>query len=151
MKRKTTDLEQKLISKGYYLVLKHYCGRTSQKTLSYQYVQGNTFITLDSKREKVTNYGLLNYHAMQLGEMELQGIKMSLDALKNDIKSCATLNKPLQTWCFETKNCGVPPSEMNEQDELGAMTPEELDQLCQEHEQDKEQEIIDHIKSYEGE
>lgn len=151
MKRKTTDLEQKLIEKGYYLSHKTYGGKKSQKTLYYYYTNKNSFVKLDSKREKVVTYGLLNYHTMQLGEMELQGIKMALDKLKYDIESCATLNKPLKTWCFEPNNCGIPPSEMNEQDELGAMTPEELDQLCQEHEQEKEQEIIDHIKGYEGE
>lgn len=150
MKRKTTELERKLIEKGYHLVLKRYCGKTSQKTLSYQYVQGNAFITLDSKREKVTNYGLLNYHAMELGEMELQGISLALSKVKNDIDYCNGWRKITPSWFFDRNANGVPPSEMNEQEELGAMTPEDFDELCQEHEQDKEQEIIDHIKGYEG-
>ena len=141
MKRKTTDLEQKLISKGYYLSHKTYGGKKSQKTLFYYYINKNSFVKLDSKREKVVTYGLLNYHAMELTRLELQGIQIVLDMLESEIE-------PKQVV---TPNSYQVPSEYNEQEELGAMTPEQFDELCQEHEQDKEQEIIDHIKGYEGE
>ena len=150
MKRKTTQLEKRLLDNGYYLSHKSYSGRKSEKTLSYTYVCQNKFVRLDYKREKVITYGLLNYHAMELGEMELQGISLALSKVKNDIDYCNGWRKITPSWFFDRNANGVPPSEMNEQEELGAMTPEDFDELCQEHEQDKEQEIIDHIKGYEG-
>ena len=87
MKRKITDLEQRLIDNGYYLSHKSYSGRKSEKTLSYTYVCQNKFVRLDYKREKVITYGLLNYHAMELTEMELQGIKLVLSFIRNDTES----------------------------------------------------------------
>ena len=87
MKRKITQLEQRLLDNGYYLSHKSYSGRKSEKTLSYTYVCQNKFVRLDYKREKVITYGLLNYHAMELTEMELQGIKLLLNFIKNDLES----------------------------------------------------------------
>jgi hypothetical protein len=87
MKRKTTQLEKRLLDNGYYLSHKSYSGRKSEKTLSYTYVKENKFIRLDYKREKVITYGLTNYHAMELTEMELQGIKLLLNFIKSDLES----------------------------------------------------------------
>ncbi len=129
MKRKTTDLEHKLIEKGYYLSHKTYGGKKSQKTLFYYYTNKNSFIKLDSKREKVVSYGLLNYHAMELTEMELQGIKIVLDMIKAEFVDKSSENVvPLPI-----KECQTP-SEFDEQEELGYMTPEQFDELCQEKE-----------------
>lgn len=152
MKRKTTDLEHKLIEKGYYLSHKTYGGKKSQKTLFYYYTNKTSFIKLDSKREKVVSYGLLNYHAMELTEMELQGIKIVLDMIKAEFVDSGSF---VQHELKEEKGAIIPlpikecqtPSEFDEQEELGYMTPEQFDELCQE----KEQELIDHIKGYEGE
>lgn len=145
MKRKTTDLERKLIEKGYYLSHKTYGGKKSQKTLFYYYTNKNSFIKLDSKREKVVTYGLLNYHAMELTEMELQGIKIVLDMIKAEFvnSSSEKQEKVLGIPPLPIKECQAP-SEFDEQEELGAMTPEQFDELCQE----KEKELIDHIKGH---
>ena len=130
MKRKITDLEQRLIDKGYYLSHKHYGGRKSEKTISYMYVNKNAFVKLDNKREQVIDYGLLNYHAMELTRMELTGIELLLNMVENDfiVDNKSVINV--------TQNKGVvlPLSEFNESDELGDMTFEQFDELCKEKE-----------------
>ena len=85
MRRKITDLEQRLIDKGYYLSHKQYSGRKSEKTHSYTYVNKNAFVKLDFKRENVISYGLLNYSAMELTRMEWQGIGLMLNIIEKDI------------------------------------------------------------------
>lgn len=124
MKRKITDLEQRLIDKGYYLSHKHYGGRKSEKTISYMYVNKNAFVKLDNKREKVVDYGLLNYHAMELTRIELLGINITLDMIAKDIKQ-----EPMKDYYVIT------PSDFDESDELGDMTFEQFDELCKEKEQ----------------
>ena len=126
MKRKITNLEQRLIDKGYYLSHKHYGGRKSEKTLSYMYVNKNAFVKLDSKREQVVDYGLLNYHAMELTRMELQGIEILLDMIKNDF---------IIEGYYEPTTVGIAPSGFDENVELGDMTFEQFDELCKENEQ----------------
>ena len=135
MKRKITNLEQRLIDKGYYLSHKQYSGRKSEKTHSYTYVNKNTFVKLDFKRENVISYGLLNYSAMELTRMELQGIEIVLNMIENEIKERQPreikplLNRPLEsTW--------ERPSEYDEKEELGEMTFEQFDELCKEKEND---------------
>ena len=61
MKRKTTNLENKLITNGWYLESKDYIGKHSQKTYSYTYIKNIDYkgellhckVVLDSKRNKV--------------------------------------------------------------------------------------------------
>ena len=70
MNRNVTELEQKLINDGWYLSFKSYQGKHSEKTLCYEYhktadlrLENKTFdqvIKLDTKREHVVNYGVLN-------------------------------------------------------------------------------------------
>lgn len=144
MKRKITDLEQRLIDKGYYLSHKHYGGRKSEKTISYMYVNKNAFVKLDNKREQVVDYGLLNYHAMELTTMELKGIELLLDMIKSDFK---VDNKSVINVTQE-RSCELPLDEpttnleiaqylcdYDESDELGEMTFEQFDELCKEKEQ----------------
>ena len=125
MKRKITELEQRLIEKGYYLSHKAYGGRKSEKTLSYIYVNKNAFVKLDYKRESVLDYGILNYHAMELTRMELLGINITLDMIANDIKQEPT----------KADYCVITPSDFDESEELGDMTFEQFDELCKEKEQ----------------
>lgn len=86
MKRKTTELEQRLINKGYRLSHKQYGGRHSEKTLSYYYVKENQFVRLDYKREMVLSLGLLNYQCRELTRMELEGLKIAIYNIEQDIK-----------------------------------------------------------------
>ena len=161
MKRKITELEQRLIDKGYYLSHKQYSGRKSEKTLSYTYVNKNAFVKLDFKRENVVSYGLLNYSAMELTRMEWQGIDILLNMIKNDIgetreprKIEPLLNRPtkiilgndisdekkeklIKELNEPDKVVFCPNSEYDEREELGSMTFEQFDELCQEKENDK--------------
>ena len=86
MKRKTTTLEQRLINSGYRLSHKQYGGRHSEKTLSYYYVKENQFVRLDYKREMVLGLGLLNYQCRELTRMELEGLKIAIYNIEQDIK-----------------------------------------------------------------
>lgn len=68
MKRKTTELEQKLIKKGFRLDHKDYIGKNSEKTLSYVYygvVETSHFkvgvnVILDAKRKEIKVWGIRN-------------------------------------------------------------------------------------------
>ena len=146
MKRKITDLEQRLIDKGYYLSHKHYGGRKSEKTISYMYVNKNAFVKLDNKREQVIDYGLLNYHAMELTRMELKGIELLLNMVENDISEreprkiviCDISDEKKEELLKELnkphKTIFIPNSEYDEKKELGEMTFEQFDELCKEKE-----------------
>lgn len=86
MKRKITELEQRLIDNGYRLSHKQYGGRKSEKTLSYYYVKQDQFVRLDYKREQVLSLGLLNYHCQELTKMECEGIKLRLYYIEQNIE-----------------------------------------------------------------
>ena len=66
MKRKTTELEKNLISKGFKLIQKNYAGKHSEKTLSYVYegiVDTYEFrvgvrAIINAKREKILTIGV---------------------------------------------------------------------------------------------
>ena len=68
MKRKTTELEQKLIKRGFRLDHKDYIGKNSEKTLSYVYygvVETSHFkvgvnVILDAKRNEIKVWGIRN-------------------------------------------------------------------------------------------
>lgn len=75
MKRKITELEQKLIDKGFKLDRKVYTGLHSEHTLSYVYKgvlcvddEYNTFvyvnIHLDKTREKIDDFSIFNIYRM---------------------------------------------------------------------------------------
>ena len=120
MKRKTTELEQRLINNGYRLTKKVYGGRKSEKTLYYYYEKDNAFIKLDYTREKVLSVGLSNYSCKEFTRMELEGAKLSIGSIEYDI------NHDIEKECEEMVKCdGVVP-----------MTFEELDQASEESEGD---------------
>lgn len=67
MKRKVTELEQKLIDSGYTLCFKSYIGKHSQFTEYYEYSKFEQFdplfyvrcvVRLDPKRTKIKFYGI---------------------------------------------------------------------------------------------
>ena len=62
MKRKITELEQKLLENSYVLVAKQYSGKHSEKTYCYFYQNGNNAIKIDYTRTKVLDFfiGLVN-------------------------------------------------------------------------------------------
>lgn len=78
MKRKTTELEQKLIANGWYLTLKRYSGKRSQFTQSYEYHHDNNghkeVIYLDKKRESVIKFGISDVKVEVLTKEELHEI-----------------------------------------------------------------------------
>lgn len=75
MKRKTTNLEQKLIANQWYLALKTYAGKHSDKTLKYEYhknVDGLDYvIALDKTRENIIKYGISGIYVNFLDKDEL--------------------------------------------------------------------------------
>lgn len=70
MKRRITELEQKLLDNGWKLYSKNYCGKYSQFTMNYQFYKVIGFGSfacevcafLDKKREKVVDYKVLVDH-----------------------------------------------------------------------------------------
>lgn len=123
--RKNTNLENHLIEKGYRLSHKQYGGRKSEKTLSYYYVKKDQYIRLDYKRENVLSYGLLNYQCSELTGMEVEGLRIRLYNIKQDISEKEQEHKKY----FE------PDIENGEMGEIASgFTPEQFDELCKENE-----------------
>ena len=81
MKRKITDLEQKLINDGWCLAIKRYTGKHSEKTHRYEYHKtsdirnnGKSYeqvIELDQKRSQIVDYGIKNIGVEFLNSNEL--------------------------------------------------------------------------------
>ena len=88
MKRTTTILEQKLIACGWYLAVKTYWGKKSEKTLCYEYHKQDEskqklVIKLDKKRNKVIQYGIANINFQYLTKIELEGLHLSFFQLRD--------------------------------------------------------------------
>lgn len=140
MKRKNTELDQKLIENGWYLTNKRYTGKHSEKTQCYEYVKtsdlrndGKTydlFILLDLKRSQIVNYGIKNVSFDYLGEIELCSLRFLHLELRHFVER---LTKPPIVLTKE-KSCVIPISELDEREELAPMTPEQFDELCKENE-----------------
>lgn len=58
MKRKITELEQKLLDNDYKLAGKQYSGKHSEKTYCYIYQNGNNAIKIDHTRTKVLDFSI---------------------------------------------------------------------------------------------
>lgn len=75
MKRKITNLEQQLINDGWYLAIKKYTGKHSQKVYCYEYHKTidnyDHVIALDTKRENVVKYGINDVKIDFLGKEAL--------------------------------------------------------------------------------
>lgn len=136
MKRKVTDLEQKLIKDGWYLTTKRYTGKHSQKILCYEYHKTSDlrndnktydlFIQLEQKRAQIVKYGIANLFMEQMSEDELTLVRFLFLELRHYVERLTEKEKPLVV--------NVPNSDYDERVEIAPMTPEQFDELCKENE-----------------
>lgn len=145
MKRKVTDLEQKLINDGWCLAIKRYTGKHSEKTHCYEYHKtsditnnGKSYeqvIQLDQKRSQIVNYGISNIQIDYLDREELDLIRFLFLELRHFVERT---EKEIfySTEIDPPRYIGpnVPNSELDEKQELPPMTPEQFDEMCQEME-----------------
>ena len=143
MKRKNTELDQKLIENGWYLTNKRYTGKHSEKTQCYEYVKTSDlrndnktydlFILLDTKRSQIVNYGIKNVSFDYLGEIELCSLRFLHLELRHFIERLTEKREPRQIEPLLNQ-----PSESHweysENKEIEPMTPEQFDELCKENE-----------------
>ena len=149
MKRKITELEQKLLDNGWCLAIKRYTGKHSEKTHCYEYHKtsditnnGKSYeqvIQLDQKRSQIVNYGIANIQIDYLDDDELMLIRFLFFELKKYVQSLGVVVKGwICTKLTEERGAiipiNVPNSELDEKQELPPMTPEQFDELCQETE-----------------
>ena len=90
MKRTITELEQKLIDKGFKLHHKTYKGKHSQFVNSYIYVAMldgvKVKVCLNAKRDTILNYTFENpIHSEWYGETEISGLNVLLEIVKRFI------------------------------------------------------------------
>lgn len=143
MKRKITDLEQKLINDGWCLTIKRYTGKHSEKTHCYEYHKisdirnnGKSYeqvIELDQKRSQIVNYGIANIQINYLDREELDLIRFLFLELRHYVERLTKVEEP-KVDCVN-----VPNSELDEKQELPPMTPEQFDELCKEMENQNEE------------
>ena len=142
MKRKITELENKLIEDGWCLTIKRYTGKHSEKTHRYEYhktsdIRNNgkcyeQIIELDQKRSQIVNYGIANIQINYLDREELDLIRFLFLELRHYVERITKVEEP------KVASVNVPNSELDERQDLPPMTPEQFDELCQEMENNKE-------------
>ena len=142
MKRKITELENKLIEDGWCLTIKRYTGKHSEKTHRYEYhktsdIRNNgkcyeQVIELDQKRSQIVNYGIANIQINYLDREELDLIRFLFLELRHYVERIIKVEEP------KTASVNVPNSELDERQDLPPMTPEQFDELCQEMESQNE-------------
>ena len=130
MKRKITELEEKLINSGWCLTLKRYTGKNSEKTFCYEYHkiadlrnEGKTYnqiIKLNQKRSQIVSYGIANVNIEYLDDDELLFIRSLYLQLDFFIKGLSREEKKASVY---------DPTDNLPQPKLQPMTPEELDEL----------------------
>ena len=130
MKRKVTDLEQRLINNGYRLLVKYYGGKKSEKTIAYLYVKGDAFIRLDQTREKVLSCGLRNVNVDYLTKLGLDELRLRLYNVEQDYKH--DNEERAKEPCTE-----LPCSEEEVVEHIKSMTPEQMDEFDLEKEREK--------------
>ena len=139
MKRQVTELEQKLISDGWYLTNKRYMGKHSEKILCYEYNKTSDlrndnkvydlFIHLDQKRSQIVKYGIKNLSIDYMSDDELMLVRFLFLELRHFVERLTKKEEKLVVC--------VPNSELDEKQELPPMTPEQFDELCAEMEKGK--------------
>lgn len=139
MKRKITELEEKLIENGWYLSNKRYMGKHSEKILCYEYNKTSDlrndnkvyelFIRLDKKRSHVVKYGIKNLSIDYMSDDELMLVRFLFLELRHFVERLTEKEEEIVV--------NVPNSELDEKQELPTMTPEQLDELCAEMEKGK--------------
>ena len=147
MKRKITELEQKLINDGWCLAIKRYTGKHSEKILCYEYHKTSDLrndnktydqiIKLDQKRSQIVDFGIANLVIDFLNDQELCLIRFLHLELKHYVERLSQrelrpiepiLNKPSDSdW--EKNEFYIEKAE--------PLTFEQLDELCKEKENDK--------------
>ena len=142
MKRKITELENKLIEDGWCLTIKRYTGKHSEKTHRYEYhktsdIRNNgkcyeQIIELDQKRSQIVNYGIANIQINYLDRDELDLIRFLFLELRHYVERITKVEEP------KVASVNVPNSELDERQDLPPMTPEQFDELCQEMENQNE-------------
>jgi len=120
MKRKITELEQKLIADGWCLTIKRYTGKHSEKTFCYEYHKtsdlrnGNKtyeqIIKLDQKRSQIVNYGINNVQVEFLDDEELTFVRSLFLMLRlyveklTNVEENALTNDQIVELCEEIEN-----------------------------------------------
>lgn len=87
MKRKVTDIEQKLLDNDYKLVCKNYSGKHSEKVDCYIYVNGNNAIKLDSTRTKPIDFALVGVNVSTIDKTVLLVLNTEFKALNEFVAS----------------------------------------------------------------
>ena len=95
MKRKTTELEQRLIDNGFELKCKHYEGRHSEKICSYEYIGVvfgiTTRVLLDRHRTCILTFSIYQPYGELLDEQviyELSGHIKTIKKFLDNISGC---------------------------------------------------------------
>ena len=150
MKRKITDLEQKLINDGWHLGIKTYTGKHSEKILCYGYYKDseiknngkkyNQIITLDQKRTSVVDYGLVNVNVVFLNDQELCLLRFLHLELRHYVERLTKREpRPIEPLLNQTSGGSWDKDvEIETKQDLPPMTPEQFDELCQEMENKNE-------------
>lgn len=106
MKRKTTDLETRLIKDEWYLESKRYSGKHSEKTKCYVYrktIEGNNnVIILDKKRNKIVKYGIDNINIDFVDKETLYYVHKAYLELKEYVQTLTPLDEPIPNELLES-------------------------------------------------
>ena len=104
MKRKITNLEQRLIDDNWCLAIKRYTGKHSEKILCYEYHKTSDlrhdnknydlFIRLDQKRSQITKYGIKNLVVETLDDEELTHIRFVFLELRHYVERLTGERQP---------------------------------------------------------
>ena len=152
MKRKVTELEKKLIENGWYLAVKRYTGKGSNKILCYEYHKtsdirnnGKTYkqvIRLNQKRTLVVGCGIANLQIEYLNDDELMVIRFVFFELRKFTERLTAENKELQKLADGIKDAveNVILEETGidlKPKKIPPMTPEQMDELNEEIENGK--------------
>ena len=143
MKRKVTELEQKLIENGWYLTTKRYTGRGSNKILCYEYQKtsdirnnGKTYkqiIRLNQKRTYVVGCGIANLQIEYLNDDELMVIRFVFFELRKFVERLSDNHDHSK----DIVDYALYPSEELPREKRQPMTFEQADELNEEIENGK--------------
>ena len=139
MKRKVTDLEQKLIQNDFRLLGKEYGGKHSQKTVSYIYQRGDEYIKLDHTRTRVIGF-FFEHRTLTINQTTLLMLNAQFKGLNDFVSSLIETPKKVSGETLVNEIHDALDRELP-QEKLPPMTPEQLDELNQEKEQANESDI----------
>ena len=141
MKRKITNLEQKLINDGWCLTIKRYIGKHSEKTFCYEYHktsdlrnESKTYeqiIKLDQKRSQIVDYGIKSVFVDFLNDQELTFVRSLFLMLRLYVEK---LTENVWWQDMELKQDNGKPLSL---DNIEPLTNDEIVELCEEIENAK--------------